>query len=338
MHRDTRSQRPRARRVARSTTIVTWPERRLDAVAAARSSRSRPRARRRRVPASRAPLERHADERRLRIGVGRAWQRAVVGRDVLAERHPDGQLALVVRLVGVQLRAGRRRRRRTGRPRRAAGRRAGTAASGPTCRGRSAPARGPRAGTSRPTARRITCPSAVEPSSRSMTCAPSRPAPARACTARTPVRTVTPSRFERLARSTSELRGWSVGASRGPDWTIVVGTPKRGVDLGQFAAGRAAAQDQQAARQLAGQRRLLVGPRLRLGEARRYRPVSRPSRPRRRRASPSARAPAPSWLIVTTPGPAIRPSPRYAVAPASSSAVTWPVSSGSSASAERLTM
>ena len=45
-----------------------------------------------------------------------------------------------------------------------------------------------------------------------------------------------------------------------------------------------------------------------------------------------------SWLIVTTPGLVMRPSPRYAVAPAFSSAVTWPVSSGSSASAERLTM
>ena len=45
-------------------------------------------------------------------------------------------------------------------------------------------------------------------------------------TARTPVRTVTPSASSVL-RMTSELRGWSVGARRGPDWTIVVGTPKR---------------------------------------------------------------------------------------------------------------
>ena len=33
-----------------------------------------------------------------------------------------------------------------------------------------------------------------------------------------------------------------------------------GIDLGQLAAGRTAAEDDQAARQLAGQRRLLVGP------------------------------------------------------------------------------
>ena len=53
-----------------------------------------------------------------------------------------------------------------------------------------------------------------------------RSAAARAREARTPVRTDTPSRSS-AARMTSELRGWSVGARRGPDWTIVVGTPKR---------------------------------------------------------------------------------------------------------------
>ena len=52
-------------------------------------------------------VERHPDRRGLRIGVRRPRQRAVVGLDVLAEGHPDRQLALVVRLVGVQLRPGR---------------------------------------------------------------------------------------------------------------------------------------------------------------------------------------------------------------------------------------
>ena len=52
-------------------------------------------------------LEREPDRRRLRVGVGRPRQGAVVGRDGLAERHPDRELALVVRLVGVQLGAGR---------------------------------------------------------------------------------------------------------------------------------------------------------------------------------------------------------------------------------------
>src|SRR4051794_8784458 len=57
-----------------------------------------------------------------------------------------------------------------------------------------------------------------------MTWASPGPAAAWARTARTPVRTWTPSR-SRAARMTSELRGWSVGARRGPDWTIVVATP-----------------------------------------------------------------------------------------------------------------
>jgi hypothetical protein len=45
-----------------------------------------------------------------------------------------------------------------------------------------------------------------------------------------------------------------------------------------------------------------------------------------------------SWLTVTVPRPVIRPSPRYTVAPAFSSDLTWLVSSGSSASAGRLIM
>ena len=52
-------------------------------------------------------VERHADRGRLGVRVGRARQRAVVGFDRFAERHPDRELALVVTLVGVQLRAGR---------------------------------------------------------------------------------------------------------------------------------------------------------------------------------------------------------------------------------------
>ncbi len=51
-------------------------------------------------------LERHADEGRLGIRVGRARERAVVGRYVFAEGHPHGEATLVVRLVRVQLRPG----------------------------------------------------------------------------------------------------------------------------------------------------------------------------------------------------------------------------------------
>ena len=52
-------------------------------------------------------VERHADRGRLGIRVGSARQRAVVRFDRFAECHPDGELTLVVTLVGVQLRAGR---------------------------------------------------------------------------------------------------------------------------------------------------------------------------------------------------------------------------------------
>jgi hypothetical protein len=45
-------------------------------------------------------------------------------------------------------------------------------------------------------------------------------------TALAPVRTWTPSRSS-AARTVSAFRGWSCGISRGPDWTIAVGTPKR---------------------------------------------------------------------------------------------------------------
>ena len=48
-------------------------------------------------------LERHPDRRRLRLGIGRPRQRPVIGRDRLAERHPDGDLPLVMGLVRVQL-------------------------------------------------------------------------------------------------------------------------------------------------------------------------------------------------------------------------------------------
>ena len=52
-------------------------------------------------------VEGHAHRRRLRVHVRRPRQRAVVGDDRLAQGHPHGQLALVVALVGVQLRSGR---------------------------------------------------------------------------------------------------------------------------------------------------------------------------------------------------------------------------------------
>ena len=80
-------------------------QRRLDAVAAAALGEVRDELERV-EPGLPRRLDRHADEGRLRIGVGRARQGAVVGLDVVAERHPDGQLALVVRLVGVELGSG----------------------------------------------------------------------------------------------------------------------------------------------------------------------------------------------------------------------------------------
>ena len=52
-------------------------------------------------------VERQPDRGRLGIRVRRPGKGAVVGFDRLAERHPDRELALVVTLVGVQLRAGR---------------------------------------------------------------------------------------------------------------------------------------------------------------------------------------------------------------------------------------
>ena len=72
-------------------------------------------------------LERDTDERRLGVGVGGAGQRTVVGRDLLARRHPRGQLTLVVGLVRVELGAGRiadarrARRRSASRPSRGYG-------------------------------------------------------------------------------------------------------------------------------------------------------------------------------------------------------------------------
>ena len=52
-------------------------------------------------------VEGQPHRRGLRVGVGRPGQGAVVGEDGLAEGHPDRQLALVVALVGVELWAGR---------------------------------------------------------------------------------------------------------------------------------------------------------------------------------------------------------------------------------------
>ena len=52
-------------------------------------------------------LERQPDRRGFGLGVGRPGQSAVVGHHRLAEGHPDRDLALVVRLVGVQLRSRR---------------------------------------------------------------------------------------------------------------------------------------------------------------------------------------------------------------------------------------
>ena len=93
-----------------------------------------------------------------------------------------------------------------------------------------------------------------------MTCVPSGPAPARAPTARTPVRTVDAVALERRAdggRVARVIRGRQSRAGlddRRRD-------PEPDVDLGELAAGRAAAEDDQAAGQLAGEGRLAIGPR-----------------------------------------------------------------------------
>ena len=58
-------------------------------------------------PAAERLVEGQPDRGQLGVGVGRPRQRAVVGRDGFAARHADGQLALVVGLVRVQLRARR---------------------------------------------------------------------------------------------------------------------------------------------------------------------------------------------------------------------------------------
>ena len=52
-------------------------------------------------------LEGQPDRGGLGIGVGRPGERPIVGVDLEAHRHPDRELALVVGLVGVELRAGR---------------------------------------------------------------------------------------------------------------------------------------------------------------------------------------------------------------------------------------
>ena len=86
-----------------------------------------------------------------------------------------------------------------------------------------------------------------------------RPTPARAATARTPVLTVDPV----VARAPPDHLGVARVIGRGearPGLDDDVGHAEPGVDLGELAAGRTATEDDQAARQLAGQRRLLVGP------------------------------------------------------------------------------
>ena len=213
---------PMSSRLARSTTIVTWPKspRRHSPSTSSRIGDA-PRTRR----ARRARLvDGQPDRRRLGVGVGRSRQGPVVGLDPLAERHPDRDLALVVGLVGVELGPGRIADdpQAVGHLEPAVAR---ERASGPTRPGRSARARARRAGTpGRPRA------GSRRPRRSIHRRDPRRerrePGPGPGPIARTPNRTVTPSRASALA-IVSELRGWSVGISRGPDWTIVVGTPKR---------------------------------------------------------------------------------------------------------------
>ena len=169
---------PTSSRVARSTTIVTWPNFGLDGVALGalrevgdelervEAGLARLRRASARPTPPRGPCTSHAAARGSRA---RSPRRAPSG-----PRARPGSGAWWVCSSG---RPGRRSP--TARRRCAAGRRAGTA-SGRSCRCRSARDRGRRAGKARPTASRIAWPSAVEPSSRSMTCAPSVPAPARA--------------------------------------------------------------------------------------------------------------------------------------------------------------
>ena len=202
-------------------------------------------------------LEGQPDRRRLGLGVGRPGQRAVVGHHRLAERHADRDLALVVRLVGVQLR-----------PRRVA--------DDPQAVGQAQP---PVTRERRPPGRVDAV--VLEPQIVERERTPDREQDdvalgGRAIVELDDVGAVLARRGPRSERPDAGPDGHAVGLERGAQdlgiARVVGGREARpglddrrrdaeaGIDLGQLAAGRAAPEDDQAARQLAGQRRLLVGP------------------------------------------------------------------------------
>ena len=208
-------------------------------------------------PRSSASCEGQPDRRSLGLGVGRPGQRAVVGHHRLAERHADRDLALVVRLVGVQLRSRR-------------------VADDPQAVGQPQP---PVARERRPPGRVDAV--VLEPQVVERERAPDREQDDMALGGRAVVEVddvgaVLARRGPRSERPDAGPDRHAVGLERGAqDLGIarVVGRrearpglddrrrdAETGIDLGQLAAGRAATEDDQAARQLAGQRRLLVGP------------------------------------------------------------------------------
>ena len=250
------------------------------------------------IPSACACSSADADERGLRVGVRGARQRPVVGLDRVAEGHPHRDLALVVRLVRVQLGAGRvaddpqpvgEAEPAVARERRAAGRVDAVALEAEVVDREVAPdgqqdrvALGGRAVGEVDDVRAVAAGAGA-----------GRHARARLR------RTSTPSSRSASA-TTAELRGWSVGMSRSPDWTIVDRDAEAGVRLGELAARRAATEDEQAPRQLAGEGGLAIGPDVDRLEARERRHLrERPdgddhvrapgARARRRRAGPRRR-------------------------------------------------
>ena len=194
-----------------------------------------------------------------------------------------------------------------------------------------------RTGNSRPTASRIAWPSALVPSSRSMTWAPSVPAPALARVARAPVRTTAPSRSS-AKRTVSAFRGCSVGTRREPDCTMVVGTPKR---TKTWASSQPVGPPPRTSR-LRGSSRVSVACSLVQGCVSARPSIGGtldvdPTATMTSRAASSVTAPS-SPVTETRPRSVIRPVPRNVAAPARSSDRTWELSSGSAAPAGRLTM
>ena len=107
----------------------------------------------------------------------------------------------------------------------------------------------------------------------------------------------------------SELRGWSVGARRGPDWTIVVGTSKRAKT---WASSQPVGPPPRTSR-LGGNSRASVASRfVQIGTS------AMPSSGGIFEPDPTAMTTfvaasswvVPSWLTATAPRPVIRAAPR----------------------------